>query len=225
MSLGLKAYHVAGGNFAPRVEYNAKAGRMHIVNRKEGVDGAFATDKIDVTMSAPQFALDIGSIEIGWIAFPPGAAPDATLVPYGQDMPARPSSRHKAGFQVKVWNGSEPDAREFKSTAGVVVDAIEYLWDEIAATPQAARGDLPIVQFTGATPVVAKRGTNYAPEFRLTGQWITRDDRVFGPRTVVPPGAPPAAPARQPAPSTPPAQPSQWQAPPPVPAPQTARAW
>jgi hypothetical protein len=224
MSLGLKAYHANGGTFAPRVEYNAKSGRFVVVNRTEGADGAFATDKIDVTMSRPEFALDCGSIEIGWISFPPGAGPDATLVPYGQAMPARPSSKHKAGFQVQVWNGREPEAREFKSTAGVVVDAIEELWDQIAAAPEAARGDIPVIQFVDSTPIAARRGTNYMPVFRLL-RWITRDDRVFGPRTVAPPNsnaAPqPAAPSL---PAGPPA-PAQWQAPAAAPAPQPTRAW
>ena len=227
--LGLKIYHIGGGDFAPRVEYNAKSGRFIVVNKSAAPDGSFVTDKIDVTMTAPQFALDIGSIQIGWIHFPPGAAPDATLVPYGEPMPARPSSRHKAGFQVRVWNGSEPEAREFKSTAGVVVDVIEALWDEIAATPEAARGEIPVVQFAGADPVIAKRGTNYAPNFRLTGGWISRDERVFGPRTVPPPGGSPHngnGNARQPAPNTPPSLPPQWQAPPPPPPPPApVRAW
>jgi len=222
--LGLKAYHVAGGDFAPRIEYNAKSGRMHVVNKSAAPDGSFVTAKTDVTMSQPQFALDVGSIQIGWIHFPPGAAPDAVLVPFGEPMPARPSSRHKAGFQAMVWNGSESEAREFKSTAGVVVDVIEALWDEIIALPEARRGEIPIVKFADAIPVVAKRGTNYAPDFRLTGGWIARDERVFGPRTVAPPGAAPL-PARAPVPPVP-SPGSAWQAPPPPPpggAP--ARAW
>jgi hypothetical protein len=234
MSLGLKAYHVAGAEFAPRIEYNAKSGRLVVVNRREGVDGAFSTDKIDVTMTGPEFALDIGSIQIGWIHFPAGAAPDAVLVPYGEPMPPRPSSRHKAGFQVKIWNGREPDTREFKSTAGVVVDVIETLWDEIATAPEAARGMVPVVKFVNAVPVTGRRGTNYSPDFRLVGKWIDRDERVFGPRTVAPPNgkAAPVAPSQtlpppqwQASPAVP--QPvAQWQAPPLAPpVPVAAPAW
>jgi len=214
-SLGLKVYHSGGGDFSPRIEYNAKAGRMHVVNRREGADGAFANDKIDVTMSRPMFAIDIGSIEIGWIAFPAGAAPDAVLVPFGNEMPARPSSKHKAGFQVKVWNGTEPESREFKSTAGVVVDAIEALWDTLTATGEAVQGMIPVVQLVNVQPVAASRGTNYAPVFDLV-TWIDRDERVFGPRTVAPPGT--EAPAPIAAATVPPVQatlaaPPRWQAP------------
>ena len=227
MSLGLKAYHTGGGDFVPRIEYNAKSGRLSIVNRvSRDAAGAFGTEKIDVTMSRPQFALDCGAIQIGWLYFPPGAAPDMTLVPYGQDMPARPSPKHKAGFQVMIWNGIEPHAREFKSTAGVVVDAIEELWDRFTAAPEAARGMIPVVQLVDIKAIAAKRGTNYMPVFTLT-KWIDRDERVFGPRTVAPPGAAPIQPDPMPASETTTlngqAAPIQWQASAAVPEP--ARAW
>lgn len=230
MSLGLKAYHTNGGDFVPRVEFNAKSGRLSIVNRTEDATGAFGTDKIDVTMSRPQFALDCGTIQIGWLYFPPGAAPDVSLVPYGQDMPARPTPKHKAGFQVMIWNGIEPHAREFKSTAGVVVDAIEELWDRFIAAPEAARGMIPVVQLVDIKAIASKRGTNYMPVFTLT-KWVERDERVFGPRTVASPGSPAvASPAvASPAVASAPAAfngqaaPIAWQAPAAAPAP--ARAW
>jgi hypothetical protein len=197
MSLGLSAYHNNGNDFEPRVEYNAKAGRMHIVNRAQGADGAFASDKIDITMSKPVFALDIGSVEVGWAHFPPGAGPQMDMVPYGEPMPARPDRIYKAGFKLQLWDGREPNARRFMSTAAVVVEAIEQLWDEAIAASQAATGDIPIVQLVNVRPVSGRHGTNYAPEFRLI-KWVTRDERIFGPRTVAPPRVP-AAPPRQPA--------------------------
>ncbi len=188
--LGLSAYHAGSTDFVPRCEWNAKSGRLHIVNRAQGADGAFANDKVDVTSSNPAFALDTGSIEIGWLCFPPGGAPMTDMVPYGQLMPERPGANFKAGFKVMIWNPRDfgPVARELKSNAGAVVAAIEELWDLIAATPQAAAGEIPVVQLVGVKAITGRNGTNYAPDLRLL-KWIARDERVFGPRTVAAPGA------------------------------------
>jgi hypothetical protein len=204
MPLGLSAYH-ASGEFSPRIEYNAKSGRMTRVDRT--ADGT-ENIRVDVTMVQPAFAFDLGSIQIGWANFQSGAAPTFAMVPYGQPMPERPNREHKAGFRARVWEGRDPTAREFSATAGVTVNAIEALWDQLIAAPEAAGGRVPVIRFVNAIPVVAGKGTNYAPDFRLV-QWIERDERVFGPRTVAAPGQPAIAPAPAVANSNQPA-PSAW---------------
>jgi hypothetical protein len=186
MSLGLKAFHT-GGEFSPRIEYNAKSGRITRVDRTaDGTD----VIKIDLTMSQPMFAWDLGSIEVGWINFQAGAAPAFDVVPFGQPMPPRPDRNHKAGFRSKVWDGRDAAAREFSATAGVTVNAIEALWDLLAVAPEAAAGRVPVIQLVNVEPIASQRGTNYAPVFRVV-QWVDRDERVFGPRTVATPGAAP----------------------------------
>jgi hypothetical protein len=189
MGLGLTQYHTAGA-FAPRLEYNAKSGRISRVDRT--ADGT-ETMRVDITMTQPAFVIDLGSIEIGWLNFQAGTAPTFVTVPYGQPMPERPDRAHKAGFRAKVWEGRDPTAREFSASAGVTVNAIEALWDQLTAAPEAATGKVPVIRFVNAIPVVAGKGTNYAPDFRLV-QWIDRDATVFGPRTVAAPGQPAIAP-------------------------------
>lgn len=185
MPLGLSAYH-SSGEFSPRIEYNAKDGRMTRVDRTaDGTDNI----RIDITMSQPALAWDIGSLEIGWANFQSGLAPGFCMVPFGQPMPERPDRGHKAGFRSKVWEGRDPTAREFSSTAGVTIIAIEALWDQFTAAPEAAAGKVPVIRFVNAIPSRTGRNTNYAPDFRLL-QWIDRDERVFGPRTVAAPGQP-----------------------------------
>ncbi len=207
MGLGLKAYH-AGGEFTPRIEYNAKSGRMSQVDRT--ADGT-GTIKVDVTASLPVFAFDLATIEIGWANFQSGTAPSLVMVPYGQAMPARPDNNHKAGFSAKVWNGHEPIAREFRATAGATVNAVEELWDKLTAMPEAARGMVPVIRLAGVVPITGRNGTNYAPQFQLV-QWIDRDESVFGPRTVAAPGAAPIVAA----PIADPARPPAWNATPPA---------
>lgn len=218
MSLGLSAYH-GSGEFSPRIEYSAKDGRMNRVDRT--ADGT-ETIRVDITMQAPAFAFDFGSIEIGWLNFQAGTAPTFVTVPYGQPMPTRPDRAHKAGFRAKVWEGRDPTAREFSANAGATVNAIEALWDKLTALPEALAGKVPVIRFVNAIPIRAARGTIYAPDFTLV-QWIDRDDRVFGPRTVAAPGQPAIAPvaanSNQPAP----AAPSAWPAA--APAPAVPSAW
>lgn len=190
MPLGLKAFHTSG-EFSPRIEYNAKSGRMTRVDRTAD---ATETIRVDITMTQPAFAFDLGSIEIGWANFQAGTAPTFAMVPYGQPMPARPDRAHKAGFRARVWEGRDPAAREFSANAGVTVNAVEALWDQLTTTPEALAGKIPVIRFVNAIPIIAGKGTNYAPDFTLV-QWIDRDERVFGPRTVAAPGQPAIAPA------------------------------
>jgi hypothetical protein len=200
MSLGLKAYHSAGV-FSPRHEFNAKSGRWTKVDRT--ADGADII-KVDVTMTQPVFAWDIASIEVGWINFQAGLAPSFSMVAYGQEMPARPDRNHKAGFRSKIWDGQATTSREFASTAGVTVAAIEALWDEITAAPEAAAGQVPVLRAVDVTTIPSAKGVNFAPVFALL-QWIDRDESVFGPRTVAAPGAAPIVTAT-------PATPAGWPA-------------
>ena len=68
------------------------------------------------------------------------------------------------------------------STAGATVNAIE--------APEAGAGQVPVIQLVDAVPITMQRGTNYAPLFELVC-WVERDETVFGPRTVAPPGGAP----------------------------------
>jgi hypothetical protein len=186
MGLGLKIYH-NDGNFVPRLEFNAKVGRLTSVDRT--ADGT-ETTRIDITMQKVLLAFDVGSIEIGWINFQSGAAPSFDMVPYGQSMPARPDRNHKAGFRSRLWDGRAGFSREFSSTAGATVNAIEALWDALIEAPEAGAGQVPVIQLMDAVPITMQRGTNYAPLFKLVC-WVERDEMVFGPRTVAPPGGAP----------------------------------
>src|SRR5579862_577570 len=141
MSLGLSAYH-ASGPFSPRLEFNAKSGRVTSVERDAAGTGVI---RCDVTMSQPVVAFDIGSLEVGWINFQNGSAPSFLVVPFGQPMPARPDREHKAGFRSRVWNGQTETAREFSASAATTIGAIEALWDRVIATPEAAAGKIPVI--------------------------------------------------------------------------------
>ena len=67
---------------------------------------------------------------------------------------------------------------------------IEALWDALIEAPEAGAGRVPVIQLVDAVPITTQRGTNYAPLFKLVC-WVERDETVFGPRTVAPPGGAP----------------------------------
>lgn len=213
MSLGLSTYHTAG-EFSPRLQYNAASGRFTRVDKTSDGTGII---RAEFAMNTPPtFALDIGSLEIGWLAFQTGAV-SIIVVPFGQPMPQRPDRNHKAGFRARVCEGPGRPSLEFSANAGVTVNAVEALWDQLTATPEAASGKVPVVKVVNTVSV----GKYYAPVFELV-QWIDRDAAVFGPRTVASPGAAPIVPAAsnvQPI-IAPPA--SAWPSPPAAP---TAPAW
>lgn len=196
MSLGLSAYHGSGngGEFRSRVEYNSKAGRMFRVDRVQDVAGNYSNDKVDITMSQPEFAVDLGGIETGWMHFPPGAQPTKVLAPLGKGMPARPAAEFKAGFQVLIYNPNTlgAAAREFCSSAGATVAAMEELYDVFSGAAEAANGLIPVIKVTDHKPITSKHGTNYRPVFEII-RWTERKPDIFGDRTVPPPGARPAS--------------------------------
>lgn len=48
--------------------------------------------------------------------------------------------------------------REFASTAGSVIEAMNGLYDAWLAAPEAAQGKLPVVRCAGVLPVTGKHG-------------------------------------------------------------------
>ena len=208
MALGIQTGG-GGGDFLPVLKYNAKAGRLFRVDRKD-VGGEWVTDEVDITQDG-KFVMDLDNIETGWMLFAAGVAPDIRTVLIGQDAGPRPSDKHKMGFrvQVKLAPSCGGDVREFTSSAASVIDAMNTLHDAYLAHRE--EGKLPVVKIAKVVPEKTKHGTNYAPVFEIAA-WVPRpQDLVYMPRS----GGKPAAQASAPAPaSAPPSTGSQKMEPP-----------
>ena len=89
-----------GGDFTPIIKYNASAGRFIRVDRVNDGNG-FVNDDVDITQSI-KFIADFENIEVGWLFFTPGSAPSFVLVPYGTQLPPRPSENHKNGLRFML---------------------------------------------------------------------------------------------------------------------------
>jgi hypothetical protein len=174
----------AGGDFMPIVKYDARAGRLFRMDRVDTGNG-FTTDAVDITASFKAI-VDFENVEVGWIDFPAGAAPNFSLVTMGSQLPDRPSPRHKNGVRfilklAKDCGGAKP-IREIAGTSKAFLSGVEAVFNTYQAEKAANAGKLPVIVLEKTTPIKSgsgeKQSTNYQPTFRISG-WAPRGDLVF----------------------------------------------
>ena len=197
----------AGGDFLPIVQYDARAGRFF---RRERVDtgNGFANEQVDITQGI-KFIADFENVEVGWIVFTPGQAPDFKLVPIGNQLPDRPSPNHKNGlrFMLKLSKecGGDKPIREIAGTSKAFLSGVEAVYTQYLADKGKYLGKLPVLIVDKITPVKtgsgAQSSTNYHPQFKISG-WAPRGDLVFEPKGVTPSVASQTLAATATAPST-----------------------
>ena len=217
MALGLNT-GTSGADFIPHVRYDARAGRLFRADRAQDSDG-WKTTMVDISQPPPQFIMDIGQIEIGWISYT-GGTPDLRMAPISAGLAPQPSKEHRQGFRVRLYAPKLLGGlREFASNAKAVIAAMDVLHSAYEAAPERNQGLVPVVCLANTTPITTKTPqgstTNYAPVFRIE-KWVPRPaemDAVAAPAAAQPAAAAPAtlaAPARQvppPAPAPVPAAP------------------
>jgi hypothetical protein len=173
-----------GGDFTPIIKYDARAGRVFRVDREQTTDG-FANNPIDITATF-KAVVDFENIEVGWIDFPVGSAPSFALVPMGNQLPARPSQKHKNGIRMLVklskGCGGDKPVREIAGTSKAFLGGVEQVYAEYAREKAKYPGQLPVISLVSTTPIVSGNGatksTNYRPTFRIDG-WAKRPDDLI----------------------------------------------
>jgi hypothetical protein len=216
------------GNFSkvPIIKYDSRAGRIFRVDRTETASG-WEANQIELPQHVFQAVFDIEQIEVGWLHFPTGGAPDLRMVKLGQPFPDKPSDKHRAGFRVYMKLGKESggDLRELAANAAVAVKGMDALVDLFDAGVKLNPGKLPLVKL-GSTLAVTTSGkgpqgqpvssTNYQPVWEIV-RWIDRPPELQGDylkraaeaaqagRTTTTAAPPPQAAAPAPAPPPPPA--------------------
>lgn len=200
MALGLQT-ESAGGDFLPILKFDARAGRFFRRDRN-GTE----TSEVDITKSF-KAVVDMENIEVGYINFMTGGAPDFVLVPLGDPMPQKPSDNHKQGFRIVCKLGSEcgGDLREFSSCAKVVIKGIDALHEAYLAGEKQNPGKLPVIVLKDTVPVTTEgkqKSTNYQPVFDIVS-WVPRPKdmqpqprggKVASPTTAPATGSTPVAP-------------------------------
>ncbi len=155
-----------GEAFKVYVKYNAKAGRWYT---KEDKPDAQEFEVPDMTA-----VFDFPNLQTGWFLFAPGVAPVKQLGAEPGQFTPRPGPDFKQGFQIELFsNKNLLGVREFCSTAGAVIDAMNAVHDQYEAAPEAKEGKLPIVKCVTVKPLVGAHGTNFAPDLQIVG-WTDR---------------------------------------------------
>lgn len=210
----------SGGVFLSRIQYDARSGFYTNVDRVQGADGAW-TDQAGKPYPNPTFAVDFGSMEVGYVKF--AKPPTFLLVPYlgdglteyprqpdemvpGDKPGDKPKKAFQPGFRLKVMSQKtfgDPEPRYLSGNSKSLMAGVDALYQVFIRAPEAASGKIPVVTSVDTKTVETKgpKGTtkNYQPIFNVV-QWIDRP-AGFGDRTVPPPGgAAIAAPPPRPAP-------------------------
>lgn len=187
--MGFMSNPATGGDFKVYVKYNAKAGRFYT---KEDKPEATEYEVTDFTA-----VFDMDNLKTGWFLFAPGVAPVKNMDPSLSEAAAKPGDGFKRGFELDVFSGKNlGGVREFASTAGAVIEAMNDLYDHWVADKDANSGKLPVVKCVGVTPVTNKHGTNYRPQFEIVS-WADRPAEFGGAPAAAETAAPPAAKAAE----------------------------
>lgn len=170
---------------------------MFLHDRAQDAGGEWVTNKIDVTMTQPAFAVDFGRLEVGWAHFAAGVAPQWSMVYYGQSLPAKPSSpgkddkgkdmSYRSAFRVVVVGKQVGGMRELAGNSGAIINGMNELHTQYECAPEAAQGKIPLVKMTNVLEVKAGQSSNFQPVFAIQS-WVDRPE-LLGPRHVAPPGA------------------------------------
>ena len=133
---------------------------------------------------------DFENVEIGWINFNTGGAPDFRMARYSDGGSIdKPGDDFKRGvrFVVKLSKESGGDVREFASNAGAFLDGAKKLHDEYEAGAKENAGKLPVIALKDSVAKTsgegARKSTNYVPVFEIVS-WVKRpDDLVYKARS------------------------------------------
>ena len=164
--MGFMSVPSSGGELKVFVSYNAKAGRWYTKN--DGKDEPM----FEVTDMTAVF--DMPNLVTGWFKFSSGVAPEKIMDPSLSEAAPNPGADFKRGFQIDLYSDKNlRGLREFSSTAGIVIEAMNNLYDMWMAAPENASGKPPVVRCSGVLPISNKHGTNYQPTFEIVG-WTDR---------------------------------------------------
>jgi len=191
--MGFMSNPAGGGEFKVFVSYNAKAGRWYTKEDKA------EAEQFEVANMTAIF--DMENLRTGWFLFAPGVAPIKNFDPSLSEAAPKPGEGFKRGFELDVFSDKNLlGVREFSSTAGIVIESMNDLYDDWFANKDANAGKLPVVKCVGVTPVTNKHGTNYRPQLEIVS-WAARPAELGETAAAEPAAKPAAKAAKQPAPA------------------------
>jgi len=151
-----------GGNYKPYLKYMAST-------------SSWATREGAVDLKKAIFDLD--NIKTGWCMFEQGAAPTWVMDDTLSARAPRPEGdgEWKRGFKVHVMSaatfGEEEPVCEWATNSAGATMSIQKLYADYEAGKQ--EGKVPVVEFAGAVPVKAGRGSTTVPTLNIV-KWVDR---------------------------------------------------
>jgi hypothetical protein len=179
--------HGSSGDFVPFLKYNAKAGRWYV--REEN-------KPTETEIVSPTLSFDFARIKTGWIYYAEGQGPEKVFDPsltVAAEVP-KDGKKWKRGFVVTVHGPHPLGEREFSSTAGSVVEAINLCYAIYERDGAAHPGQMPTFRCSQVRAITGRNGTNYAPVFELVG-WTPLQQSMDRSSLGQSPPQAPAAPA------------------------------
>lgn len=163
--MGFMSAPVAAGEFTTYLKYDARAGRFY--TKPDGGGDLYEVDNMTA-------AMDLENIRTGWFHYMEGQAPTKVFDPSLSEAAPRPNPEAKRGFEVLLFSEKNIGGlREFSSTAAVVINAMNDLYDQWTAAKDANPGKVPVVRSEGVSAVKASKSTNYAPALKIVA-WADR---------------------------------------------------
>jgi hypothetical protein len=165
-------------SITPRLKYDGRAGKFSLVNRIHE-NGEWFNDQVDIAQSDFRAVFDLDNLEVGWIHYPEGSAPDIKLVKAGQDVGDAPSDKHKEGIRLLVLMDDYLDGsvRELMSTAGGLWNGLDTLHDAYMVDHDKNPGKLPVVVLSGTVDTGSAANPSHEPVFAIT-EWVPRPDKL-----------------------------------------------
>jgi hypothetical protein len=184
--------------FMDIVKFDSRSGRMSRIDRDES--GNNVPTEITRHFKA---VFDMEHIDVGYVKFAAGVAPDAVWAPWSDPMvfPEQPSPDHRRGFRIKVKLHKDcgGDLRELSGNAKALVSGLNVLHNKWLEERQNHPGKVPVVVLGEPTVMVTQNrqgtSTNYAPTFDIVGWANTPAEfKAWVPQAPQAPVARPAAP-------------------------------
>jgi hypothetical protein len=187
-----------GGDFPSICKFDARSGRMFRIDRTE-TNGNFENVAVDITASFKAI-FHFGTLEAGWMLFASGIAPDFDLVLIGNELPARPSPKHKNGVKLMITLsmgcGGDKRIREIAGTSKAFLSGVEAVYMLYLAEKDKHPSMLPVIVLEKTTPVKTVTGgsssTNYHPTFKIIGWSPSGELGDVAAPPVQPAGGPPS---------------------------------
>ena len=180
MPLGFNLEAGSSGDILPIVKWDAKAGDMIQQDRHQGPDGVWVKDEKELSLPL-QVAMDLGSIEVGWLSFASGA-PDFVMAKITEPFPEQPSQDHKQAFRLRLAS-KELGLREFSHSAKTVLRSMDTLFKQYESEAPSHMGKVPVVTIAGTETIKINSPQGElrfkVPDWSIT-EWIDRPKIMDG---------------------------------------------